>query len=203
MDGGDYLADCGFEGGTPGQATRIAGATGGAALIGVPPEEVANTILGLITTLQVAVTPTVTCSDPGITVTFDPSSRTVAPGATTTFTETIGVAAGTPGGTYTCAAKFLIDGADAGAAFTQAIEVTVPTVTVPADRVLLFIDEDSIDNGKQPNGFAARAVNDHIAKVGLRTPLPAFDGANIGALYTLHTGDVGDEAWFAPPRTIR
>jgi hypothetical protein len=62
---------------------------------------------------------------------------------------------------------------------------------------LLVIDDDSIDNGTAPNFFQVRAVNDQIARIGLRTPLPAFDGANVGRTYTLHTGSVGDEGWFA------
>lgn len=195
--GDDYGPGC-PQTGTPGLATRIAAATGGSALIGVPPGEVADAILGLITTLQVNVTPSVTCSHAGIAVTFDPLSRAVSPGGTGTFDETIAVATGTPAGTYTCIAKFLIDGADAGPAFTQTITVTVPPVIVPSDRVLLLIDEDSIDNGNQPNRFSASAVNDKIAKLGLRTPLPAFDGDNIGLSYILYTGDVGDEGLFAP-----
>ena len=62
----------------------------------------------------------------------------------------------------------------------------------------LVIDEDSIDNGSPPNNFSATAVNDNIARLAQRLPLRAFDGTNIGRTYTLHTGQVGDEGWFAP-----
>jgi serine protease AprX len=61
----------------------------------------------------------------------------------------------------------------------------------------LVIDEDSIDNGNAPNYFSDVAVNDHIAKVGLRKELSYFN-ANLGSTITLHTGKVGDEGWFAP-----
>ena len=64
--------------------------------------------------------------------------------------------------------------------------------------VFLVIDEDSIDNGNPPNFFSDVAVNDQIAALGLRAPLPAFSGANISEVITLHTGEVGDEGWFAP-----
>ena len=39
-------------------------------------------------------------------------------------------------------------------------------------------------------------MNDDIADIGLRTQLPFF-AANVGNAITLHTGEVGDEGWFA------
>jgi hypothetical protein len=69
-------------------------------------------------------------------------------------------------------------------------------VTVPGSAMLV-IDEDSIDNGSPPNHFSAQDVNDQVADIGLRSPLPALAGANVGRTYTLFTGQVGDEAWFA------
>ena len=62
--------------------------------------------------------------------------------------------------------------------------------------VLLVIDEDSIDNGNPPNFFEAVNVNDNIADIGVRAQLPFFAN-NIGSTITLHTGEVGDEGWFA------
>ena len=64
-------------------------------------------------------------------------------------------------------------------------------------RVFLVIDEESIDNGNPPNYFSANEVNDHIARVGLRSELPYF-AAHENQTITLHTGTVGDEGWFAP-----
>lgn len=64
----------------------------------------------------------------------------------------------------------------------------------------IVIDEDSIDNGNPPNFFSARAVNDDIAEIGRRNPLPAFSGSKVGSVITLHTGEVGDEGWFAPKK---
>ena len=60
----------------------------------------------------------------------------------------------------------------------------------------LIIDEDSIDNGSPPNFFFDFDVNDGIAAIGLRAPLPGFAGANVGTEITLYTGEVGDEGWF-------
>ena len=63
--------------------------------------------------------------------------------------------------------------------------------------VVLVIDEDSIGNGIGPNFFLDTEVNDDIADIGLRAPLPAFSGINVGNHITLFTGEVGDEGWFA------
>jgi choice-of-anchor C domain-containing protein len=70
------------------------------------------------------------------------------------------------------------------------VQVEAPPV------VFLLIDEDSIDNGNPPNFFSPVDVNDDIAEIGLRAQLPFF-AANVGSVATLHTGQVGDEGWFA------
>jgi len=65
--------------------------------------------------------------------------------------------------------------------------------------VVLVIDEDSIDNGNEPNFFEGDGpdgVNEDDAEVGVRDQLPFF-AANVGETITLHTGEVGDEGWFA------
>jgi len=61
----------------------------------------------------------------------------------------------------------------------------------------LVIDQDSIHHEDPPNFFEEEDVNAGIADIGLRTQLPFF-AANIGQTITLHTGEVGDEGWFAP-----
>ena len=63
--------------------------------------------------------------------------------------------------------------------------------------VLLLIDEESIDNGNEPNNFSAVDVNDQLADIGLRLPLRYFE-ENVGKTIDLYTGQVGDEGWFAP-----
>jgi len=68
------------------------------------------------------------------------------------------------------------------------------------ESVFLLIDEESIDNGNEPNQFSATDVNDNIAEIGLRSVLPWFRD-NVGKTITLFTGQVGEEGWFAP-RTI-
>ncbi|MCM4158927.1 hypothetical protein FHG64_01530 [Antarcticibacterium flavum] len=62
--------------------------------------------------------------------------------------------------------------------------------------VFILIDEESIDNGNEPNNFSETDVNDQLAEVGLRQPLDYFEN-NIGEEIELYTGQVGDEGWFA------
>ena len=61
----------------------------------------------------------------------------------------------------------------------------------------LLIDEDGISGDLPPTFIPNAGVNDDIAEIGIRTPL-SFFAANIGATITLHSGEVGDEGWFAP-----
>ena len=62
--------------------------------------------------------------------------------------------------------------------------------------VFLIIDEESIDNGNEPNSFSANDVNDQLATVGLRQQLRYFQN-NVGKTIDLYTGQVGDEGWHA------
>ena len=62
--------------------------------------------------------------------------------------------------------------------------------------VFLTLDEDSINSGKPPNFFGAWDVNDDMAEIGVRAQLRFF-ASNIGKKIKLHTGQVGDEGWFA------
>lgn len=63
--------------------------------------------------------------------------------------------------------------------------------------VFLLIDEESIDNGNEPNYFKDRDINADMSEVGLRKVLPFFKN-NKGKQIVLYTGQVGDEGWFAP-----
>ena len=75
--------------------------------------------------------------------------------------------------------------------------VDEPTPVLSGGAVFLLIDDESIDNGKSPNNFKDTDVNDQLAEVGLRKPLPYFE-RNVGKTIWLYTGEVGDEGWFAP-----
>jgi len=90
----------------------------------------------------------------------------------------------------------VVDGIDLGIVLSNYGQCNPPPPP-PTGCVCLVIDEDSIDNGSPPNFFSAFDVNDQLAAIGLRAPLPAFSGANVGTQITLWTGQVGDEGWFA------
>ena len=62
--------------------------------------------------------------------------------------------------------------------------------------VFLLIDEESIDNGNEPNDFSETDVNDQLADIGLRLPLRYFQD-NVGKTIELYAGQVGDEGFFA------
>ncbi len=64
------------------------------------------------------------------------------------------------------------------------------------EAVFLIIDEESIDNGNEPNNFSETDVNDQLATVGQRRVLDYFQ-KNIGNSIDLFTGQVGDEGWYA------
>jgi len=39
------------------------------------------------------------------------------------------------------------------------------------EAIFIFIDEDSIDNGNEPNSFSEVEVNDNLAEIGQRRQL--------------------------------
>jgi hypothetical protein len=78
----------------------------------------------------------------------------------------------------------------------QACEDDTQLVEFSGSPVFLVIDEESIDNGNEPNNFSGTDVNDQLAEVGVRTPLKYFQD-NIGKEIYLYTGEVGDEGWHA------
>jgi hypothetical protein len=109
--GGDYAWVYGIvENGTPGQATRIANATGGVYLFAPTPEEVADKILEGLQNLPITVTPVVEgCLELGVSVQFFPPVVTVPSGDPAIFREVV-TAAKDAKQCNKCVVKF-IDGA--------------------------------------------------------------------------------------------
>lgn len=77
----------------------------------------------------------------------------------------------------------------------QAGERNYPGAT-SRSAILLVIDEESIDNGNEPNDFSDVDINDQKAEVGVRDQLRYFR-RNVGRTIELYTGEVGDEGWHA------
>jgi hypothetical protein len=119
---------CGPPDGAPGQAARIATATGGVDLPTVAPAQIAAAIIAALNALPpipVLVTPVPTC-DAGLTVTNSPPSQVVPSGSTANFNETITVSPSVlPGTTLHCSVDFTINGSSAGPDFVQEITVNV------------------------------------------------------------------------------
>lgn len=127
---GNYIAACGVENGSSGQATRIANATDGVHLTGVPAADIADAILDGLGALPVTVQPSAVC-DAGLSVSFAPPSQMVTSGEDALFTETITAAANAPqGSTLTCTVDFLVEG-ELLPGFTQEIEIDILDVTPP------------------------------------------------------------------------
>lgn len=84
------------------ELNALAGATGGSVQdLDSDGANIAAAILAGLGNLPVEVAMTSTCVDP-ISTTFAPASQSVTSGTDALFTETIAVAAGAAGGTYTC-----------------------------------------------------------------------------------------------------
>jgi hypothetical protein len=126
-------------GGTAGQATRIANATGGKVFKDVPPEDVSKTIIDGLKNLPVEVTPKATC-DTGLSATFDAPSKTVTSGDDASFTETISLAPDAPTGDLHCTVDFLLNGKSAGDAFVQKVN----RVNRPPDCSKLTVSPSSL-----------------------------------------------------------
>ena len=107
---GDYSGYCTING-AAGQASRIAAATGGVALLNVPPEEVTDAILEGLQLLPAETAMVSDCINPVYTG-FDPPSQIVTSGDDASFLETISVALGAAGGTYGCQDWATINGED-------------------------------------------------------------------------------------------
>ncbi len=107
-------------------------------LINPPSANISQTIINAINALPpvpVAVTPVATC-EPGLSVTNDPPTRTIASGSTATFDETIAVAPGVAlGSVLHCSVDFTINGASAGPDYRQEVTVRVG-VGLPTALVL-------------------------------------------------------------------
>lgn len=183
----NYVPYCPI-GGVAGQADRITAATGGSHATGVSSDQITQTIIDSLKALQTDVVPNASdCTD--FDVTFNPPLHTIVdPLTSVNFDETIAVPDVTAPGDYHCTVDFT-SGVDGGIIGSQEIWVTVPDPIIQS--VFLIIDEDSIDNGNEPNYFSGDDVNEDGAEVGVRDQLPFF-ASNIGEIITLHTGEIGD-----------
>lgn len=165
-----------------GQATRITDATGGDLLTGVDASGVSDAILSGLQNLDVTVAGTPTC-DPGLSVSLSPASQTVQSGTDAVFSETITVASdATQGATLSCSVPFTLNGADAGAGFTQTVSIDVNDVTPPSV---------SCEQGVNPSGAESSAGNeDGFYRM--------VSSDNVDAAVGIYITDLGSGATFGP-----
>jgi len=138
-----------------GQATRISNATGGAYLGSATSSTISDKILEGLTNLPVQVklvVDTANCQAPPLSITFSPASVTVQGGQTASFTETVAVAPGTPGGTYTCRVYGTADGQPIKDGNGNIIYETI-TINVPAQEGTIKIVKDAVPNSAQSFAF--------------------------------------------------
>jgi hypothetical protein len=162
---GDYAGTC-VIGGSAGQATRIADATGGVHLTGVAPANIAAAILEGLGALEVEVVPQATCDDPSVTVAWNPASQTVTSGEDAIFTETISASLAAPqGSAVTCSVDFLVDG-ELLDGFTQTITVEIPDVTVPTVACIEGVNPHGAKvpaaANQNPDGFYLLTAEDNL-----------------------------------------
>ena len=188
---GDYAAYPGYvKGGTSGQASRIATATGGAYLTAATPGDVVDAILAGLATIKTDVWGEVEADD-GLTVTLDPEVHYDVPsGTTVTFTETITVANDVePCNTLTATVTFYAnshpaEGAEIG---TQTISIHVIPVPVEID-IKPGSDPNSINlngNGVVPVGVFGSATFD-VNDIDVSTVLFGISGDNTSAVHSGH-----------------
>jgi len=123
----------------PGQATRIANATGGAVQpSNQNPDAVADKLLDLL--LSATVEPRVVSCDPGLSISFNPARRVVRSGSEdASFDETVAVAPSATAGDKTCTVDFYVNGKQVLSGdnpdpnFRQVITVGVSGATLDAE----------------------------------------------------------------------
>ncbi|MCW2778608.1 MAG: Hyalin [Frankiales bacterium] len=125
-----------------GQASRITSATGGTFQNATSSADLSNQIVAGLTNLPTTVTWQLVDCAPLLNVSEDVLSRTVTSGSDATFTETVSAPLDAPqGGTLTCTVQFLVNGLDAGPAFTETITVHVQDVTPP----VVVVDDKTVE----------------------------------------------------------
>lgn len=178
---------------TTGQASYVTSQTGGT-LTNANPDEVSNVILSQLQNLPAVVTHEVSC-DPGVTATLTPASQSVTSGETTSFEETITLAADAPQGeTVSCTVSFKVNGEVPGPEFVQTVDIDVSDVTPPVVTV-----ESKVVEATGPDG----AVVDYDASAvdNVDGPLTPTCEPPSGSQFALGTTAVDCEATDAAGNT--
>lgn len=150
-----------------GQAARIAAATGGTFVPGIPTGGVGAAILAGLQNLPAEVTANVVCDD-GLSITFEQElPQTVPSGEDVVLDEIITVAGdAAQGETLSCTVTFLINGTEAGPDFVQTVSIDVNDVTDPIVACGPGVNPDGKPvPGYQNAGFYQLAADDNVGPV--------------------------------------
>jgi hypothetical protein len=193
LSAGDYNPPCAI-GGSAGQANRIAAATGGVSLTNVPPDQVSAAILQGLANLPAEVAMESTCVAP-ISTSFAPASQTVTSGDVANFVETISVAAGAAGGTYTCYDWATVNGEDmvnaAGDLITEDKTIHVPGIDLQPET-----DTNELGFDLSHQVMATVSAGDYGPVEGVLVTFEVTAGPNAGPTGSDVT-DVAGEAFFS------
>ncbi|MGW2086930.1 VWA domain-containing protein [Streptomyces sp. NPDC001880] len=173
---------------TPGQATRIVGATNGRLLEGIDGKQVADAIIEGFRNLPTNVSYRLENCDPHLSVSLDPPTQQLTSGETAHFAENIDVSADAPQGTrLSCTVQFLmgtqVPGAEtigpAAAAdpdFQEQINIDVNDIDAPVVTV-----DDLTVRAKDKNG--ARVTYTATAEDATDGTLPVTCSPASGSLF--------------------
>ena len=134
--------------------------------VGDSSEDIVDAIIAALGEVSVEVTPSATCDDTEVTITFDSLSETVVSGEDALFTETISASLAAPQGeTVECTVEFLVDG-ELLEGFTQTVTVDINDVTAPDASCV----EATNPHGKNvpkatnqnPDGFYLLTAGDNV-----------------------------------------
>ena len=134
--------------------------------VGDASEDIVEAIIAALGEVSVEVTPSATCDDPEVTISFDSMSEVVTSGEDALFIETISASLAAPQGeTVECTVEFLVDG-EALEGFTQTVTVDINDVTAPVASCV----EGTNPRGKNvpkatnqnPDGFYLLTADDNV-----------------------------------------
>jgi len=180
-----------------GQAAAITGATGGSFFPSAASNEVAAAILSSLNNLPADVSMVSNCAAP-ISKTFAPATQNVTSGTDAVFTETIGVAVGTAGGTYTCQDWALINGNPMNDVNGNLI-VESETIHVPGISLAPATATNELGTPGQTHTVTATVAAGSNGPVsGVRVEFEILSGPNVGATGD-GTTDGSGEAVFTYP----
>lgn len=148
---------------------------------------IAAAILAGLSNLPIEVSLTSDCVDP-ISTSFLPSSSVVTSGDDALFTETIAVASGAAGGTYTCTDTVVYDG-------TASDVIETKTIHVPGIDLTPAAADNELASGTEHSVRATVTAGDAGPQAGVTVEFEVVSGPNAGLTGSGVT-DVNGEATF-------